>query len=49
MEDTEFACCYQRMVTQFRMTPEENERQLAKILRRIGAPGPERSSPERVP
>ena len=46
MEDLEFAISYQKLIAHYRLTPEENNRQLAGILRRIGAPGCETHSPE---
>lgn len=46
VEEREFAICYQKLIAHYRLTPEQNGRQLAGILRRIGEPGHEPHSPE---
>ncbi len=46
MEDREFAICFQKLIANYRQTPEENERQFAGILRRIGISGYETHDPE---
>ena len=39
MEEREFAICYRKLIEHYRLTPEENSRQLARILRCLGPPG----------
>ena len=46
MEEREFAICYQKLIAHYRLTPEQNDRQLAGILHRLGAPGHETLAPE---
>ena len=46
MEEKEFANCYRKLISHFRLTPEESSRQLAEILRRLNEPGPEEPEPE---
>ena len=41
MEDREFASCYQKLISHYRLTPEKDERQLAEILCRIRGPNRE--------
>jgi len=41
MEDREFASCYQKLIANYRLTPEKKERQLAEILCRIRGPNRE--------
>ncbi len=46
MEEREFTSCYQKLIAHYRQPPEENKRQFAGILRRIGMSGCERRDPE---
>ena len=46
MEEKEFANCYRKLISHFRLTPEESSRQLAEILRRLNEPGPKQDAPE---
>ena len=47
VEEREFAICYRKLIQHYRLTPEENRRQLDKILRCLGPPDGE-ESPEEV-
>ena len=38
MEEREFAICYRKLISHYCMTPEESQRQLDEILRRIRGP-----------
>lgn len=38
VEEREFAICYRKLIQHYRLTPEENERQFARILRCLGPP-----------
>ncbi|MBR6414465.1 MAG: hypothetical protein IKS21_07635 [Oscillospiraceae bacterium] len=48
MEEREFAICYRKLIQHYRLTPEENRRQLAKILRCLGPPDGEESPEEEM-
>lgn len=48
VEEREFAICYRKLIQHYRLTPEENRRQLAKILRCLGPPDGEESPEEEM-
>ena len=48
MEEREFAICYRKLIQHYRLTPEENSRQLAKILRCLGPPNEEENPEEEM-